>query len=84
MTALVHKICFINKQQQKLSSLLANGSTDKKTIYKLAVNAQRLRIIQVLIWYFREYFSYQLEYRRDSKLVLTSRVIVGRKDRKLQ
>lgn len=29
----------------KLSSLLANGSTDKKTIYKLAINAQRLRII---------------------------------------
>lgn len=83
VTALVPQNVLYQQTTAKLSSLLANGSTDKKTIYKLAVNAQRLRIIPSFDnGIFVNIPSYQLEYRRDGKLVLTSRVIVGRKDRK--
>ncbi|MDY4280528.1 MAG: L,D-transpeptidase family protein [[Pasteurella] mairii] len=83
VTALVPQNVLYQQTTAKLSSLLASGSTDKKTIYKLAVNAQRLRIIPSFDnGIFVNIPSYQLEYRRDGKLVLTSRVIVGRKDRK--
>ena len=68
----------------------AKGKTAEKkapsnggTFYKLALNAQRLRIIPSFNnGIFVNIPSYQLYYFRDGKLTLQSRVIVGRADRR--
>lgn len=52
-------------------------------IYKLAINAQRLRVIPNFHnGIFVNIPSYQLDYYRDGQIVLNSRVIVGTKARK--
>ncbi|WP_386693238.1 hypothetical protein O1Q79_00968 [Lonepinella sp. MS14434] len=69
---------------QQISSDLANGYKKSHTeLYKLALNAQRLRIIPSFDnGIFVNIPSYQLNYYRDGKLVLNSRVIVGKETRK--
>ncbi|MGC6405657.1 L,D-transpeptidase family protein [Bisgaard Taxon 45] len=52
-------------------------------LYKIAINAQRLRVIPAFDnGLFVNIPSYQLNYYRDGKLILTSKVIVGKKARK--
>ncbi|EJS90278.1 hypothetical protein AAUPMB_02811, partial [Pasteurella multocida subsp. multocida str. Anand1_buffalo] len=52
-------------------------------LYKIAINAQRLRVIPTFDnGLFVNIPSYQLHYYRDGKLILTSKVIVGKKARK--
>ncbi|MGC6394670.1 Murein L,D-transpeptidase YcbB/YkuD [Pasteurella multocida] len=52
-------------------------------LYKIAINAQRLRVIPAFDnGLFVNIPSYQLHYYRDGKLILTSKVIVGKKARK--
>ncbi|WP_439256672.1 L,D-transpeptidase family protein [Lonepinella sp. BR2271] len=69
---------------QRISSNLATGNTKSNTeLYKLALNAQRLRIIPSFDnGIFVNIPSYQLNYYRDGNLVLNSRVIVGKPARK--
>lgn len=63
----------------KTAAESANGSS----FYKLALNAQRLRIIPSFSnGIFVNIPSYQLYYFRDGQLTLQSKVIVGREDRK--
>lgn len=64
-----------------LSRLTANEN--KSSLYKLAINAQRLRAIPDFNnGIFVNIPSYQLYYYRDGQLVLTSKVIVGKQARK--
>ncbi|OOF48227.1 L,D-transpeptidase family protein [Rodentibacter trehalosifermentans] len=67
---------------QALSSMIsASGITP--TGKKLAVNAQRLRVIPDFYnGIFVNIPSYQLQYYRDGRLVLESRVIVGKNERR--
>lgn len=68
------------KSANNTSNATASGST---TFYKLALNAQRLRIIPSFNnGIFVNIPSYQLYYFRDGKPVLQSKVIVGREDRR--
>ncbi|PJG83110.1 L,D-transpeptidase family protein [Caviibacterium pharyngocola] len=56
---------------------------DGAKLHKLAINAQRLRLIPSFEnGIFVNIPSYQLNYYRDGKLVLNSRVIVGKQERK--
>ena len=58
-------------------------ASNATTFYKLALNAQRLRIIPSFNnGIFVNIPSYQLYYFLDGKLVLQSKVIVGREDRR--
>ena len=58
-------------------------ASNSTTFYKLALNAQRLRIIPNFNnGIFVNIPSYQLYYFRDGKPVLQSKVIVGREDRR--
>lgn len=60
-----------------------NNPTGKALLYKLAINAQRLKVIpDFQEGLFVNVPSYTLAYYRDGELVLTSRVIVGTKARK--
>lgn len=86
------------KRLQASNNLKANGVVNKATrallnpvsassggvsVEKLALNAQRLRIIPSFEnGIFVNIPSYQLYYFRDGKLALQSKVIVGRDDRK--
>lgn len=68
------------KSANNAQNATASGST---TFYKLALNAQRLRIIPNFNnGIFVNIPSYQLYYFRDGKPVLQSKVIVGREDRR--
>lgn len=71
---------------QQLEKLISTEQINKATlnqIYKLAINAQRLRIIPAFNnGIFVNIPSYRLQYYRDGQLVLDSKVIVGRKERK--
>lgn len=61
----------------------ATPATGSSSFYKLALNAQRLRIIPSFNnGIFVNIPSYQLYYFRDGKLALQSKVIVGRDDRR--
>lgn len=77
-----------NWYKQTLNALtaLVKEDADKTALskmYKMAINAQRLRVIpEFKDGLFVNIPSYQLEYYRDGQLVLTSRVIVGKKARK--
>ena len=70
----------------KVVNLILNGKLDKNGInelHRLAINAQRLRILPEFDnGIFVNIPSYQLNYYRDGKLVLNSRVIVGTDKRK--
>ncbi|OOR99082.1 L,D-transpeptidase [Canicola haemoglobinophilus] len=60
-----------------------SGNESKSSLYKLAINAQRLRAIPDFNnGIFVNIPSYQLHYYRDGQLVLTSKVIVGKQARK--
>lgn len=60
-----------------------NGKANSISIYKLALNAQRLRLIPSFEnGIFVNIPSYQLYYFRDGELKLQSKVIVGRDDRR--
>ncbi len=86
--AFVNKLSSSNKlYQETLQRISSDLATDKKQssaeLYKLALNAQRLRIIPSFEnGLFVNIPSYQLNYYRDGKLVLNSRVIVGKEARK--
>ncbi|WP_439241116.1 L,D-transpeptidase family protein [Lonepinella sp. BR2474] len=69
---------------QRIASNLATGKVKSNAeLYKLALNAQRLRIIPSFDnGIFVNIPSYQLNYYRDGNLVLNSRVIVGKPARK--
>ncbi|MDH2926819.1 L,D-transpeptidase family protein [Lonepinella koalarum] len=70
---------------QYISNSLAMTDKEKSStiLYKLALNAQRLRIIPSFEnGIFVNIPSYQLNYYRDGELVLNSRVIVGKEARK--
>lgn len=63
-----------------VDEIVATGSN---SFYKLALNAQRLRIIPSFNnGIFVNIPSYQLYYFRDGQLALQSKVIVGREDRR--
>ncbi|MFZ7186351.1 L,D-transpeptidase family protein [Avibacterium avium] len=67
----------------QLEALIVSGNADRKQIYKLAINTQRLRILpEFTNGIFVNIPSYQLNYYRDGKVVLNSRVIVGKQARK--
>ncbi|MDU8925203.1 L,D-transpeptidase family protein [Pasteurellaceae bacterium LIM206] len=69
----------------KISSSLHAGimKDAKLDLHKLALNAQRLRVIPDFNnGIFVNIPSYQLNYYRDGYLVLNSRVIVGKKERR--
>ncbi|MCX2961458.1 L,D-transpeptidase family protein [Rodentibacter caecimuris] len=67
---------------QALSSMIS-GSGLTPTGKKLAINAQRLRVIPDFHnGIFVNIPSYQLQYYRDGRLVLESRVIVGKDQRR--
>lgn len=67
----------------KLASSLASNKKGGVDLYKLAINAQRLRVIPSFNnGIFVNIPSYQLDYYRDGKLVLNSKVIVGRDERR--
>lgn len=69
------------KKAQATESEVA--STGSATFYKLALNAQRLRIIPSFNnGIFVNIPSYQLYYFRDGQLALQSKVIVGKEERK--
>ncbi|UAY78068.1 L,D-transpeptidase family protein [Pasteurella canis] len=69
-----------------LPELVNPANMDKealKKLYKLAINVQRLRVIPAFEdGLFVNIPSYELDYYRDGKLVLSSKVIVGKKARK--
>ncbi|MDO5055176.1 L,D-transpeptidase family protein [Pasteurella oralis] len=69
-----------------LPELINTPNIDKEALaklYKLAINAQRLRVLPVFEdGLFVNIPSYELDYYRDGKLVLSSKVIVGKKARK--
>lgn len=66
---------------KKLRASLAKGN--KNESQKLAINAQRLRILpEFTNGIFVNIPSYQLSYYRDGELVLSSRVIVGKDARR--
>lgn len=74
-----------NEQYEKIITYLSKliPQDDKSILYKLAINAQRLRIIPDFNnGIFVNIPSYQLNYYRDGELVLNSKVIVGKKARK--
>ena len=73
--------------QQTLNHIAANLNAVKKESvnnnYKLAINAQRLRIIPDFYnGIFVNIPSYQLNYYRNGRLTLNSRVIVGKNERR--
>lgn len=70
-------------ERSKKSKKAKNSQPKAVTFYQLALNAQRLRIIPSFNnGLFVNIPSYQLYYFRDGQLVLQSRVIVGRTDRR--
>ncbi|TCK01665.1 murein L,D-transpeptidase YcbB/YkuD [Volucribacter psittacicida] len=63
--------------------MVLNNPTGKALLYKLAINAQRLKVLpDFQNGLFVNVPSYQLQYYRDGELALTSRVIVGTNARK--
>lgn len=72
------------KKGKKATDTAADtAATGNATFYKLALNAQRLRIIPSFDnGIFVNIPSYQLYYYRDGQLALQSKVIVGRDDRR--
>ncbi|MFU2058881.1 L,D-transpeptidase family protein [Avibacterium volantium] len=67
----------------QLEALISSGKMDRNQIYKLAINTQRLRILpEFTNGLFVNIPSYQLNYYRNGKLVMNSRVIVGKQARK--
>lgn len=70
-------------KKAKVAEIGAATTTGNDTFYKLALNAQRLRIIPSFNnGIFVNIPSYQLFYFRDGQLALQSKVIVGRDDRR--
>lgn len=68
---------------QGLLNFIDQPDVKAETLAKLAVNIQRLRVIpEFEQGLFVNIPSYHLEYYRDGKKVLTSRVIVGKQARK--
>lgn len=72
------------KNDKKQKSKVKKAKVDPLLeAYKLAINAQRLRIIpEFENGIFVNIPSYQLNYYRDGQLVLNSRVIVGKNERR--
>lgn len=71
------------KGKKGKSSAESGGAAGSASFYKLALNAQRLRLIPSFTnGIFVNIPSYQLYYFRSGKLVLQSKVIVGRDDRR--
>ncbi|AAU37429.1 MULTISPECIES: L,D-transpeptidase family protein [Basfia] len=74
--------------QQTIDKIGSSDFDDDKSVnsailYKLALNAQRLRVIPNFSnGIFVNIPSYQLNYYRDNQLILNSRVIVGKKERR--
>ncbi|EIJ68797.1 L,D-transpeptidase family protein [Pasteurella bettyae] len=74
--------------RQTIDKLVSLVSTNKaslgtENLYKLAINVQRLRIIPNFNnGIFVNIPSYQLNYYRDGKLILNSRVVVGKNERR--
>ena len=69
----------------KVKELIVKGVDKNKIteLHRLAINAQRLRILPVFQnGIFVNIPSYQLTYYRDGEVVLNSRVIVGKSERK--
>ncbi|WP_032092962.1 L,D-transpeptidase family protein [Necropsobacter rosorum] len=67
----------------KLAMLVGSEGNNIADVYKLAINAQRLRVIPSFDnGIFVNIPSYKLNYYRDGRLILDSRVIVGKKARK--
>ena len=67
----------------KLSNDITHSQKNVSELYKLAINLQRLRVIPNFDnGIFVNIPSYQLNYYRDGELILNSKVIVGRKDRR--
>lgn len=72
-----------NKPAKKGKGAATAAPTGSSSFYKLALNAQRLRIIPSFNnGIFVNIPSYQLYYFRDGNLALQSKVIVGRDDRR--
>lgn len=71
------------KKGKNTTEAPAQASTGSATFAKLALNAQRLRLIPSFNnGIFVNIPSYQLYYFRDGKLALQSKVIVGKDDRR--
>ncbi|MCW9718110.1 L,D-transpeptidase family protein [Avibacterium sp. 21-599] len=67
----------------QLEALISSGKIDPNQRYKLAINTQRLRILpEFYNGIFVNVPSYQLNYYRNGRLVMNSRVIVGKQARK--
>lgn len=67
----------------QLEAIVAAKKLDINQIYKLAINSQRLRILPNFYnGIFVNIPSYQLHYYRDGHLLINSRVIVGKPERK--
>lgn len=67
----------------RLAESLKQGGSNNTTLVKLAINAQRLRVIPDFHnGLFVNIPSYQVNYYRDGHLVLNSRVIVGKNARR--
>ncbi|MGC7559501.1 L,D-transpeptidase family protein [Pasteurella sp. PK-2025] len=85
LTALSTQNTLYKQTLKALSASVAEHS-DKAALskmYKLAINAQRLRVIPAFKdGLFVNIPSYKLDYYRDGQLILSSKVIVGKKSRK--
>lgn len=67
----------------QLEALVSSEQINRNQIYKFAINVQRLRILpEFYNGIFVNIPSYQLDYYRNGKLVMNSRVIVGKQERK--
>lgn len=85
LTALTSQNHLYQQTFAALPTLLANvkNKEDLAQFYKMAINVQRLRVIPAFDnGLFVNIPSYHLVYYRDGKLVLDSKVIVGKKARK--
>ncbi|KAE9533323.1 L,D-transpeptidase family protein [Ursidibacter arcticus] len=72
-----------DEPKKKNKKSVANQRAKATSFYKLALNAQRLRLIPSFDnGLFVNIPSYQLHYFRDGKAVLQSKVIVGRDERR--
>lgn len=66
-----------------IATSLKQGGNSHSTLAKLAINAQRLRVIPNFNnGLFVNIPSYQVNYYRDGRLVLNSRAIVGKNERR--
>ncbi|AKD38429.1 hypothetical protein I926_05525 [Pasteurella multocida subsp. multocida OH4807] len=86
LTALSTSNSWYKETTEALPALVNVPNLDKEALaklYKMAINAQRLRVIPAFEdGLFVNIPSYELDYYRDGKLVLSSKVIVGKKARK--